>query len=81
MADLTASYDAGSRDEICLRWYATTLIATGAVDEARPIIDEWLLIEPGNTVAQQLHAMVISDNETQVEEGSPGVEADMGDLP
>jgi len=68
-AYLTTGYNAGSRDPICLRWYATTLIASGEVDEARPIVDQWIKIEPGNTAAQQLHAMLAQNEVALVAKG------------
>ncbi len=70
-AYLTTGYNAGSRDPICLRWYATTLIALGEIDEARPIVDEWLQLEPGNAAAQQMHEMLAPTDDQPAEEDSP----------
>jgi tetratricopeptide (TPR) repeat protein len=67
-AYLQTAYNAGSRDPICLRWYATTLVALGHVDEARPIADLWLRIEPANPAAQQLHTMLQPDDEQPIEQ-------------
>jgi tetratricopeptide (TPR) repeat protein len=50
---LKTAYNAGSRDPICLRWYATTLISSGEVEEARPIVQQWIELEPANALAQQ----------------------------
>ena len=66
---LKTGYNAGSRDPICLRWYATALIASGEVNEARPIVEEWLQIEPGNAAAQQMRAMLAQHDETPAEQG------------
>lgn len=57
-AYLKTGYNAGSRDPICLRWYATTLIASGEVDEAKPIVEQWLEVEPASAAAQQMHQML-----------------------
>jgi tetratricopeptide (TPR) repeat protein len=70
-AHLMTGYNAGSRDPICLRWYATTLIASGEIDEARPIVHRWIQSEPSNTVAQQFHTMLAQNNVTPVERDSP----------
>ncbi len=69
-AYLKTGYNAGSRDPICLRWYATTLIASGEVEAARPIVDQWLEIEPGNTAAQQMHQMLQPNSEESTADGT-----------
>lgn len=61
-AYLKTGYNAGSRDPICLRWYATSLIASGEVEAARPIVNQWLEIEPDNAVAQQMQQMLIQNS-------------------
>ncbi|MBI2479615.1 MAG: glycosyltransferase [Planctomycetia bacterium] len=68
-AYLKTGYNAGSRDPICLRWYATTLIAAGEIEAAKPIVDQWIQIEPGNTAAQQMHEMLHQDVERPVADG------------
>lgn len=70
-AYLTTGYNAGSRDPICLRWYATTLIASGELDDARPIVELWLQAEPNNVAAQQMRAMLTASDEQPAEEGAP----------
>jgi len=55
-AYLNTAYRAGCRDPICLRWFATTLLAAGEVDDARPIVEQWTQIEPTNATAQQFQA-------------------------
>ncbi|MBC8353655.1 MAG: tetratricopeptide repeat protein [Planctomycetes bacterium] len=68
-AYLKTGYNAGSRDPICLRWYATTLIASGEIEEATPIVDEWIQIEPSSAAAQQMHQMLHQDDEKPIGEG------------
>lgn len=68
-AYLKTGYNAGSRDPICLRWYATTLVVSGEAEAAKPIVDQWIQIEPGNTAAQQMHEMLHQDEEKPVADG------------
>jgi tetratricopeptide (TPR) repeat protein len=65
-AYLKTGYDAGSRDPICLRWYATTLIASDDTETARPIVAEWIQIEPNNSAAQQFQQMLEPADESPV---------------
>lgn len=67
-AYLKTAYTAGSRDPICLHWYATTLIAAGEIEVAVPIVDEWIQLEPGNSSAQQMHQMLHQSDGAQAEE-------------
>ncbi|MEO8494912.1 MAG: glycosyltransferase [Planctomycetota bacterium] len=69
-AYLQTGYNAGSRDPICLRWYATTLIASGELDDARPIVELWVRSEPGNIAAQQMREMLAQNDEPLTEEGT-----------
>jgi tetratricopeptide (TPR) repeat protein len=69
-AYLKTGYNAGSRDPICLRWYAATLIASGEVKEARPIVDQWLEIEPGNTAAHHMRQMLVQNLEQPAADGT-----------
>ncbi len=75
-AYLKTGYNAGSRDPICLRWYATVLIASGELDAARPIAAEWLELEPTNTAAQQMHEMLHQDGATPTVESDRQVRID-----
>ncbi|HUG70162.1 MAG TPA: glycosyltransferase [Pirellulaceae bacterium] len=68
-AYLKTAYNAGSRDPICLRWYANTLVISGEAEAAKPIVDQWIQIEPGNTAAQQMHEMLHQDDEKPVADG------------
>jgi len=68
-AYLKTSYNAGSRDPICLRWYVTTLIASGEVEEATPILEEWLEVEPTSALAQQYLAALGDENKEQPDSG------------
>ena len=52
-AYLKTGYVAGCREPLGLRWYATTLIALGDLQEAVPIVEEWLRAEPANIQARQ----------------------------
>ena len=68
-AYLKTAYNAGSRDPICLRWYATTLIASGEVEDARPIVKQLLAIEPENTTAVQLQLLLDQNVEEPTADG------------
>jgi len=52
-AYLHAAYKSGCRDPICLRWYAVTLLSTGEVGTAEPILHQWLQREPRNLEARR----------------------------
>lgn len=54
-AYLKTAYNAGSRDPICLRWLAMTLLSSGEQLEALPVIEEWRQIEPQNPEVVKLH--------------------------
>jgi tetratricopeptide (TPR) repeat protein len=57
-AYLNTAYNAGCRDPICLRWFATTLLASGEVEAAKPIVMEWARLEPANAAARQYLATI-----------------------
>jgi tetratricopeptide (TPR) repeat protein len=48
---LTAAHQAGCTDPLCLRWLATALMVSGSVDAARPIVQQWLQVDPKNPEA------------------------------
>ena len=54
-AYLKTAYNAGSRDPICLRWLAITLLSSGEQGEALEIIEQWRQAEPQNAEAVKLH--------------------------
>ena len=45
---LQSAYAAGCREPLCLKWLAVTLLSNGQTDAARPVLREWLQIEPHN---------------------------------
>jgi tetratricopeptide (TPR) repeat protein len=45
---LETAYAHGCRDLLCLKWLAATLLASGQVDAARPVLEEWSAAEPRN---------------------------------
>ena len=48
---LETAYAAGCRDPICLRWFAISLLSTGNVNRAEPVLYQWLRREPDNAEA------------------------------
>ncbi|WP_158545249.1 tetratricopeptide repeat-containing glycosyltransferase [Bremerella cremea] len=51
---LEAAYQQGSRETLCLRWYATTLVALEEQDAAREVLQAWKQREPSNTEPDDL---------------------------
>jgi len=45
---LQSAYAAGCRGPLCLKWLAVALLSNGRVDAARPVLHEWLRLEPHN---------------------------------
>lgn len=45
------SYRSGTRDILCLRWYALSLLSSRRFNDAVQILEEWLEAEPGNQEA------------------------------
>lgn len=75
-AYLKTAYNAGSRDPICLRWYATALLSSGEVDEVRPIVEEWVDLEPSSALAQQYLAVLQNtDDEPDVNDRQLRIDA------
>lgn len=52
-AQLQTAYRAGCREPFCLRWYSAVLLSTGQVDEAKPVVGQWLQAEPTNVEAKR----------------------------
>jgi tetratricopeptide (TPR) repeat protein len=50
---LQPAYAAGCRDVLCLRWLSVALLATEQPEAARPVLAEWLAIEPRGGEAQK----------------------------
>ncbi len=46
---LQSAYVAGCHDPLCLRWLSVTLLSNGCVEEAHPVLEQWLCLEPHNT--------------------------------
>ncbi len=49
---LQSAYVAGCCDPFCLRWLSVTLLSNGQPEAARPVLDQWLRLEPGNAEVQ-----------------------------
>ena len=49
---LQSAYLAGCREAVCLKWLAVTLLSNGQGEAVRPILHEWLQLEPGNAEAR-----------------------------
>ena len=45
---LQSAYLAGCREPLCLKWLSVTLLSNGQDQAARPILHEWLQLEPNN---------------------------------
>lgn len=45
---LQSAYLAGCRDPLCLKWLSVTLLSNGQHQAARPVLHEWLQLEPNN---------------------------------
>ena len=45
---LQGAYLAGCRNPLCLRWLTVTLLGGGAIEAARPVLEEWRQIEPNH---------------------------------
>jgi tetratricopeptide (TPR) repeat protein len=57
-AHLTTAHQAGCRDPLCLRWLATALLSGGGVVAARPIVEQWLGVEPTNPEALRYQQLI-----------------------
>ena len=53
LAYLQTAHSTGCRDVICLRWLAAALLASGQRDEALPILEQWLAVDPRSIEAQK----------------------------
>jgi len=49
---LQHAYKEGCRDPLCLRWLSVSLLSTGQVEEARPVLEQWIQSEPQNVEAK-----------------------------
>jgi tetratricopeptide (TPR) repeat protein len=45
---LQSAHAAGCREPFCLKWLAVTLLSNGQIEAARPVLDEWLQLEPNS---------------------------------
>ena len=48
---LQSAYAAGCRDPLCLRWLVVTLLSNGQTEAARPVLVEWLELQPDSAEA------------------------------
>ena len=71
LAYLKTGYDNGCRDTICLRWYSVSLLASGDISNARPVIDEWFQREPENTEVQAYRQALESPPEGAPQDATP----------
>ena len=71
LAYLKTGYDNGCRDTICLRWYSISLLASGDISNARPVIDEWFQREPENTEVQAYRQALESTPEGAPQDATP----------
>lgn len=71
-AYLEAAYRNGSRDPLCLEWYATALLTAGDVQGAMPVLAEWRAVDPQNPALQRALAAAA--------EGSFAVPPPLGDV-
>lgn len=77
IAYLQSAYKAGCRSPLCLRWLAVTLLSTGQVEQAKPVLGQWQQSEPNNPellaylAAVQEKQEKSADLDTQTAEG-PG---------
>jgi tetratricopeptide (TPR) repeat protein len=53
LEQLQSAYKAGLRHAFCLRWLCVTLLLSGQVEAAEPILSEWLDLEPDNQEAHK----------------------------
>lgn len=60
VAYLEAAYRQGSRDVICLQWYAVALLSTGEVQKALPILAQWRSIDPHHPELTRLLTLAAS---------------------
>ncbi len=67
---LEAAYRQGSRETLCLRWYATTLVALGEADAARDILKVWKQREPNNAEPDDLSRSLLSGPKVHQETSS-----------
>jgi tetratricopeptide (TPR) repeat protein len=64
---LQGAYLAGCRHPLCLRWLTVTLLGGGAIDAARPILEEWRQAEPN-------HPEMLAYGEAIAKAGGPAAE-------
>jgi glycosyltransferase involved in cell wall biosynthesis len=57
-AYLKTAHAAGCRDVICLRWLATVHLLASEIEEARPLIMDWLQVEPQSADAAKYREIV-----------------------
>jgi tetratricopeptide (TPR) repeat protein len=65
---LETAYGHGCRDTICLKWLAGTLLASGQIQAARPILEEWGAADPRNPEPMR----VLKSIEEQKRAAAPG---------
>ena len=68
---LRSAYAAGCRDPLCLRWLSVTLLSSGQVEAARPVLAEWQQLEPSNTEVRTYLAALEPQPEPAAQEQQP----------
>jgi tetratricopeptide (TPR) repeat protein len=77
---LETGYQAGCRDQLCMRWLTVTLLSTGDLVKAEPILIEWAQLDPTNLEVQKYLEIVSQRNQqseapsttTRTDTGTPG---------
>ncbi|MFT5523349.1 MAG: tetratricopeptide (TPR) repeat protein [Pirellulaceae bacterium] len=60
---LETGFQAGCRDPLCLRWLTVTLLSTGDLAKAEPILAEWNRLDPTNVEVQKYLEIVSQRNQ------------------
>jgi tetratricopeptide (TPR) repeat protein len=77
-AYLNAAYGHGCRDAFCHKWLATTLLACGEAEAARPILERWASLDPRNPEPAKLLAMPAPSAESPGSADSRRIRIDAG---
>jgi len=57
---LQSAYNAGSREPVCLRWYATTLAAMQQMEQSKEVLDAWKKLDPHSAEPTELAGALFS---------------------
>lgn len=79
-AYLQAALGHGCRDPLCYKWLSISLLAGGETVAARPILEQWQLLEPRNgeptrllAIVDQRSAQPPSDRQLRVDSAAPAL--------